>query len=185
MTAVIAAHYPGQESGDAIASVLFGDVSPSGRLPYTIGHSLDDYPPHTIVDDPVLKPQADFTESTLVDYRWFSAHNITPRFEFGYGLSYSQFNYSGIDVRDVYVADNSTIQKTNEPFEGSDGTNSLYDVIAEVTAQVTNTGDVLACEVAQLVCYPMSFLPCTPRLMSYSTSLSRRAKGCGCEALIN
>ena len=165
--------------------MLFGDVSPSGRLPYTIGHSLDDYPPHTIVDDLVLKPQADFTESTLVDYRWFSAHNITPRFEFGYGLSYSQFNYSSIGVRDVSVADNSTIQKTNEPFEGSDGTNSLYDVIAEVTAQVTNTGDVLACEVAQLVCYPMLFLPCTPRLMSYSTSLSRRAKGCGCEALIN
>ncbi|EPS94914.1 hypothetical protein FOMPIDRAFT_281622 [Fomitopsis schrenkii] len=157
VTAVIAAHYPGQESGDAIASVLFGDVSPSGRLPYTIAHSPDDYPPHTIVDDAVLKPQADFTESTLVDYRWFSAHNITPRFEFGYGLSYSAFSYSDIYVRDVYEADKTTIQKTNELYEGRDGTNSLYDVIAEATAQVTNRGDVLACEVAQLyVTFPES-----------------------------
>ena len=96
-------------------------------------------------------PESYFTEKGLIDYRWFSAHNITPRFEFRYGLSYSKFNYSSIYVRDVYEADNTTIQKTNEPFEGSDGANSLYDVIAEVTAQVTNTGDVLACEVAQLV----------------------------------
>ncbi|TFY50840.1 hypothetical protein EVJ58_g10868 [Rhodofomes roseus] len=150
VTAVIAAHFPGQESGDAIASVLFGDVSPSGKLPYTIGHALDEYPPDTIVDDPVLEPQAYFNESTLIDYRWFSAYNITPRFEFGYGLSYSTFSYSNIYVQDVYEADNSTIQQTNEPFEGYDGSNSLYDIITEVTAQVTNTGDVVACEVAQL-----------------------------------
>ncbi|KAH9931542.1 glycoside hydrolase [Fomitopsis serialis] len=150
VTAVVAAHFPGQESGDAIANVLFGDVSPSGKLPYTIGRSLDDYPPNTISDDPVLNPQANFTESTLIDYRWFSAHNITPRFEFGYGLSYSTFAYNNISVRSVYEADNSTIQKTNEPFEDSDGSNSLYDIIAEVTAQVTNTGNVTASEAAQL-----------------------------------
>ena len=131
--------------------MLYGDVSPSGRLPYTIAHALDDYPPNTIIKDDVPAPQSDFTESTLIDYRWFTAHNITPRFEFGFGLSYSVFNYSGIYVQDVYEADNTTVQKTNEQFEGSDGSNSLYDVIAEVTAQVTNTGDVLACEVAQLV----------------------------------
>ncbi|TFY62536.1 hypothetical protein EVJ58_g3808 [Rhodofomes roseus] len=148
--AVIAAHFPGQESGDAIASVLFGDVSPSGKLPYTIGHSLDEYPPDTIVDDPVLAPQAYFSESTLIDYRWFNALSITPRFEFGYGLSYSTFLYSNIYVQDVFEADNSTIQKTNEPFEGHDGNNSLYDIIAAVTAQVTNTGGVVANEVAQL-----------------------------------
>lgn len=152
VTAVIAAHYPGQESGDAIASVLFGDISPSGRLPYTIAHSIDDYPPNTIVDDPqVTDPQSDFTESTLIDYRWFSAHGITPRFEFGYGLSYSSFNYSNIAVMEVTIPDNTTVQKANEPFEGSDGTNSLYDVILVVTADVTNTGDVSASEVAQLV----------------------------------
>ena len=151
VTAVISAHYPGQESGDAIVNVLFGDVSPSGKLPYTVARSTDDYPPNTIIDDPVLHPQSNFTESTLIDYRWFSAHNITPRFEFGYGLSYSTFNYSNIAVTEVNIADNTTVQKTNEQFEGSNGNNSLYDVILQVTADVTNTGDVSASEAAQLV----------------------------------
>ena len=151
VTAVVAAHFPGQESGDAIASVLFGDVSPSGKLPYTIAHSLDDYPPNTIIDDQVLHPQSNFTESTLIDYRWFSAHNITPRFEFGFGMSYSTFAYSDINVVSVDVPDNTTIQKTNEPFEGANGTDSLYDVVAQVTAQVTNTGNICASEAAQLV----------------------------------
>ena len=162
VTAVIAAHFPGQESGDAIVSVLYGDVSPSGRLPYTIAHALEDYPPNTIVDDDVPAPQSDFTESTLIDYRWFSAHNTTPRFEFGFGLSYSTFAYSNISVASVFIADNTTIQKTNEPFEGSTGNNSLYDVIAQVTAQVTNTGNVTASEVAQLVRFVFSLV--APRL---------------------
>ena len=151
VTAVIAAHFPGQEAGDAIASVLFGDVSPSGKLPYTIGHSLDEYPPDTIVATPVLQPQAYFNESTLIDYRWFSAHNITPRFEFGYGLVYSTFNYSNINIESVYIPDNTSVQQTHEPFEGFNGTNSLYDTLAVVTAQVTNTGGALACETAELV----------------------------------
>jgi beta-glucosidase len=148
---VIQAHYPGQEAGDAIASVLFGDVSPSGKMPYTTGHNLDEYPPHTIVSDPVLAPQAYFNESTLIDYRWFSAKNITPRFEFGFGLSYSIFEYSNITVKQVSIPDNTSVQKTSEPFLESDGSNSLYDIIAEVTAQITNTGNATACEVAQLV----------------------------------
>ena len=151
VTAVIAAHYPGQESGDAIANVLFGDVSPSGKLPYTVARDIDDYPPNTIMDDPVIHPQSNFTESTLIDYRWFSAHNSTPRFEFGLGLSYSTFGYSDIGVMEVNIADNTSVQRTNEPFEGFDGTNSLYDVILQVTADVTNTGAVSASEVAQLV----------------------------------
>lgn len=151
VTAVVLAHYPGQESGNGLADVLFGDVSPSGKLPYTIAHSIDDYPPNTIVDTPVINPQSDFTESTLIDYRWFSAHNTTPRFEFGFGLSYSTFAYSDVNVASVSIPDNTTVQKTNEPFEGSNGNNSLYDVIAQVTAQVTNTGNVTASEVTQLV----------------------------------
>ena len=162
MTAVVLAHYPSEESGNGLADVLFGDVSPSGKLPYTIAHSEDDYPPNTIVDTPVINPQSDFTESTLIDYRWFSAHNTTPRFEFGFGLSYSTFAYSNISVASVFIADNTTIQKTNEPFEGSTGNNSLYDVIAQVTAQVTNTGNVTASEVAQLVRFVFSLV--APRL---------------------
>ncbi|KAH9932207.1 glycoside hydrolase [Fomitopsis serialis] len=150
VTAVIAAHFPGQEAGTAITNVLFGDVSPSGKLPYTIGYSLDDYAPDTIVATPVLQPQAYFNESTLIDYRWFSANNITPRFEFGYGLSYSTFAYSSVYVQSVFWPDTTSVQQTHEPFEAWDGSNSIYDVIAQVTAQVTNTGDVVASETAEL-----------------------------------
>lgn len=182
VTAVIAAHYPGQESGDAIASVLFGDVSPSGKLPYTVAHSIDDYPPNTIVNETITDPQSNFTESTLIDYRWFSAHNITPRFEFGYGLSYSSFNYSNIGVTELTIPDNTTVQKTSEPFEGSNGTNSLYDIILAVTADVTNTGDVSASEAAQLVS-PHGCVSRTVRLTrSYtrSTFPYQKAKVYGC-----
>ncbi|EIN14278.1 glycoside hydrolase [Punctularia strigosozonata HHB-11173 SS5] len=150
VTAVIQAHYPGQEAGDAIASVLFGDVSPSGKMPYTTGHSLEEYPPHTIVSDRVVDPQSYFNESTLIDYRWFSAKNIVPRFEFGFGLSYSTFDYSNINVRDAHLPDNTSVQATNEPFIGSNDSNSLYDTVVEVTAEITNTGNATACEVAQL-----------------------------------
>ena len=96
-------------------------------------------------------PQANFTESRLIDHRWFSGHNITPRFAFGYGLSYSTFSYDSMRVTEVEVADNTSVHRTNEPFEGSDGAHSLYDVLLAVTADVTNTGDVIASEAAQLV----------------------------------
>jgi beta-glucosidase len=113
---------------------------------------------NTLVADAVLQPQANFTESTLIDYRWFSAKNITPRFEFGFGLSYSTFAYSSINARSIYIADNTSVQRTAEPVEGSKG---LYDVVLQVTAKVKNTGKVTAGEVAQLV----------------SPSISRRLRG--------
>jgi beta-glucosidase len=65
VTAVVFAHYPGQEAGDAIADVLFGDVSPSGKMPYTTARAMGDYLPGSVVDDKVLRPQAYFNESTV------------------------------------------------------------------------------------------------------------------------
>ncbi|KAK2802322.1 hypothetical protein FQN51_004614 [Onygenales sp. PD_10] len=98
--AVVLANLPGQESGNALADVLFGDVNPSGRLPYTIGKSLADYGPEAGVlyksDDPI--PQKDFSHGLYIDYRYFDKHNITPRFEFGYGLSYTTFNFSKVSI---------------------------------------------------------------------------------------
>lgn len=65
VTAVIFAHYPGQEAGDAIADVLYGDVSPCGKMPFTTAREEGDYVPGTIVTDPVKAPQAYFNESTV------------------------------------------------------------------------------------------------------------------------
>ena len=96
--AVILANLPGEESGNALASVLFGDVDASGRLPYTVGKSLADYGdagqilyyPNAVV------PQQNFTEGLLIDYRHFDKYNITPRYEFGFGLSYTTFSFTNI-----------------------------------------------------------------------------------------
>lgn len=100
--AVFAANLPGQESGNAIASLIFGDASPSGKLPYTIGKSLEDYGPGAKVmyTPNGLVPQQDFNEGLYIDYRHFDKFNIEPRFEFGFGLSYTSFNFSNIQVEE-------------------------------------------------------------------------------------
>lgn len=101
--AVLAANLPGEESGNAIAAIIFGDVSPSGKLPYTIGRNLEDYGSGTkIMYTPNgLVPQQDFNEGVYIDYRHFDRFNIEPRFEFGFGLSYTTFNYSNLQVAEV------------------------------------------------------------------------------------
>ncbi|OAX79896.1 hypothetical protein ACJ72_05783 [Emergomyces africanus] len=98
--AVLLANLPGEESGNALADVLFGDVDASGRLPYTMGKNLTDYGPEAGVlyksNDSI--PQKDFSHGLYIDYRYFDAHNITPRYEFGYGLSYTTFNLSNLTL---------------------------------------------------------------------------------------
>ncbi|KAI5867373.1 glycoside hydrolase family 3 protein [Durotheca rogersii] len=98
--AVLLANLPGQESGNALTDVIFGDVNPSGRLPWTIGKSLDAYGeggqvmylPNGIV------PQQDFKEGLYIDYRHFDKYGIEPRFEFGFGLSYTTFEFDSAVV---------------------------------------------------------------------------------------
>lgn len=98
--AVLLANLPGQESGNALVDILFGKTNPSGHLPFTIGKSLDDYGPGAKVmylPNGVI-PQQDFSEGLYIDYRYFDKKGIEPRFEFGFGLSYTNFNLSNILV---------------------------------------------------------------------------------------
>lgn len=99
--AVIFANLPGEESGNALADVLFGHVDASGRLPYTVGRSLSDYGSggQIMYKPNGLAPQQDFKEGLLIDYRHFDAMNITPRYEFGFGLSYTSFSFSDLNLR--------------------------------------------------------------------------------------
>ncbi|CAK5281386.1 unnamed protein product [Mycena citricolor] len=98
VTAVLNAGLPGQESGNAIVDVLFGAVNPSGRLTYTVAKQRSDYPADVLYSsgDPV--PQITYSEGLGIDYRWFDSKNIQPRWEFGYGLSYTTFQYSGLGI---------------------------------------------------------------------------------------
>jgi beta-glucosidase-like glycosyl hydrolase len=104
---IVLANLPGQESGNALADVLFGDANPSGRLPYTIGKSLEDYGPSATILRKAkgLVPQQNFSEGLLIDYRHFDFYNITPRYEFGYGLSYTDWKLSSGQIRYVSTKD--------------------------------------------------------------------------------
>jgi beta-glucosidase len=150
VTALIFAHLPGQDSGKALVSILYGKSNPSGKLPYTVARNESDYGELQSPDLPegifAEFPQSNFTETVFVDYRHFDANNIEPRFEFGFGLSYTTFEYSNLAI-------NTTSDDTAEfPSKGvaEGGPADLWDVIARVTADVANTGQVGGAEVAQL-----------------------------------
>ncbi|MET0492500.1 MAG: glycoside hydrolase family 3 C-terminal domain-containing protein [Actinoplanes sp.] len=88
---IVQAWYPGQEYGSALASLLFGDVNFSGKLPVTF--------PRTLADVPATEwPDGTYAEGVEVGYRWYDAQGKTPLFPFGYGLSYTTFGYSDLAV---------------------------------------------------------------------------------------
>lgn len=98
--AVLAAWYPGQRGAEAVARILFGEVNPSGKLPLTIPVRVEDLP-RPVIDAP---PQPDskepfpvrYDEGFLVGYKWFDTRGIEPLFPFGFGLSYTTFDFSGL-----------------------------------------------------------------------------------------
>jgi beta-glucosidase len=100
VTAILWAGLPGQESGNAIADILYGHHNPGGKLPFTIGSSSEQYGPDVIYEptNGALSPQANFEEGVFIDYRAFDKANITPTYEFGFGLSYTTFEFSDLKV---------------------------------------------------------------------------------------
>ncbi|TCO52348.1 glycoside hydrolase family 3 C-terminal domain-containing protein [Actinocrispum wychmicini] len=127
VAAVLESWYPGQEDGNAIAALLFGDVNPSGKLPVTFPRSLADVPASTAAQWPGTNGTVQYSEGLNVGYRWYQAKNVTPLFPFGFGLSYTTFGFSGLQV------------------SGPDAHG-----VSTVTATVTNTGTRAGSEVAQL-----------------------------------
>ncbi len=95
---VLEAWYPGQEDGSAIAAVLFGDASPSGKLPVTFPKSLADVPAATPAQWPGVGGQVQYSEGLDVGYRWYGAKGIAPLFPFGFGLSYTTFRFGNLRV---------------------------------------------------------------------------------------
>ncbi|KAL5408726.1 hypothetical protein PMIN03_006385 [Paraphaeosphaeria minitans] len=103
VTAILWAGLPGQESGNAIADVLYGRVNPGGKLPFTFGTNASEYGPDLIYEptNGNGSPQDNFEEGVFIDYRAFDQKNITPVYEFGFGLSYTTFSYSNLTVTRV------------------------------------------------------------------------------------
>jgi beta-glucosidase len=87
--------FNGSQAGNALADVILGKVNPSGKLPFTIPVKLNDSPAHALGTFPG-SDSVRYKEGILVGYRWFDNKNISPRFPFGFGLSYTDFLYSTI-----------------------------------------------------------------------------------------
>ncbi|TID07400.1 putative beta-glucosidase G [Colletotrichum higginsianum] len=154
VTAILAAHYPGQENGHSIVDVLYGDVNPSGRLPYTIPKQPADYDfpivniTVTLAQDPDAW-QADFTEGLMIDYRHFDAKNITPQYEFGFGLGYTTFALAG-DATFAPKSENVSAYPPPAARAYPGGNPALWDTIGSISATVENTGSVDGEQVVQL-----------------------------------
>jgi len=141
---IIFAGMPGQETGHAITDVLFGDVNPSGHLPYTWA-PREDYPTDVKYDAGLpgggeKMTQYDYDEGLFIGYRWFDKQGIEPTFAFGYGLSYTTFEYSNLEAE-------------------------MEEDGLHVTLTVTNTGDVAGAAV------PMIFLSFPDVVKDYPSRL--------------
>lgn len=101
ITAIIWAGLPGQESGNSLVDVLYGNVNPAGRTPFTWGATRESYGTDVMYEpnNGNGAPQDDFSEGVFIDYRYFDKTNATPIYEFGFGLSYTTFTYANLQVQ--------------------------------------------------------------------------------------
>ncbi|KAJ5985542.1 hypothetical protein N7499_008174 [Penicillium canescens] len=152
VTAIVYAHTPGQDSGAATVALLYGDENFSGKMPYSVPKNISDYgallDPSLPEGDYVNYPQSDFSEGIFIDYRDFESRNITPRYEFGFGLSYTSFEYGSLSVTKTKKANNAARYPSGAVEQG--GQVDLWDVLARVKFTVKNTGPVAGKEAAQL-----------------------------------
>ena len=128
---LIEAFYPGQNGGQALAEILFGDVNPSGKLPITMEKREQDNPAFASFPNPINQhPNTiSYSEGIFVGYRGYDHNGVTPLFPFGFGLSYTTFSFSKLNISPASF----------------DGTHPVT-----VSFTVTNTGSVPGAEVAQL-----------------------------------
>lgn len=96
-----------------MTDILYGHYNPSGRLPFTIAKKREEYGVDVLYSSSDPIPQITYDEGLLIDYRWFDAKNISPRFEFGFGLSYTTFEYEYLEVQTYGPAGGS--RKPSDP----------------------------------------------------------------------
>ena len=127
--AIVWAWFNGMEGGNALVDVLSGKVNPSGKMPFTTPVSLDQSPAHALGNFPGRDLKVNYEDDILVGYRWFDTKGLPVVYPFGYGLSYTTFDYSNLNTDKETYDQADTIQ---------------------ATFTLTNTGDREGAEVAQL-----------------------------------
>jgi|GEM_PF-583718 len=150
VSALLEAWFPGQDDGDAVAEVLFGIISPSGKLPVTFGNTAREAAYATEAQYPGIRENngepggpgvtgtpgiaqlvGHYTEDLQMGYRWYEANGVTPLFPFGFGLSYTTFGYSNLSV-----------VPSVDPMTGH--------AVLTVTYTITNTGSRRGAEASQV-----------------------------------
>lgn len=109
VSAIVQMWYAGMEGGNALASILFGDANPSGKLPITIPKNLSDSPAHVSERTYPGNKQVYYEEGIFVGYRHFDTKNIEPCFPFGHGLSYTTFLYENLVIDKVRFSRNDSL----------------------------------------------------------------------------
>ncbi|MBN1384742.1 MAG: glycoside hydrolase family 3 C-terminal domain-containing protein [Elusimicrobia bacterium] len=105
--AVVEALYPGQEGGNAIADILLGNMNPSGKLPFTFPKKLEDNPSYA--NYPGSGGKVHYNEDIFVGYRHYDTRNVEPLFPFGHGLSYTEFEYSNLEISPEEIKKGGTV----------------------------------------------------------------------------
>lgn len=129
---ILEAWYPGQEDGDAIAAILYGDVNPSAKLPLTFPRSATAIPTASQQQWPGIDGRSVYSEKLDVGYRWYDATHSQPLFPFGFGLSYTTFRLSDLTISPAHIRAGSSFRNVT------------------VRVNVTNTGRRAGAEVVQV-----------------------------------
>jgi beta-glucosidase len=141
---------PGSEYGPALVDVLFGDYNPGGKLVFSLAKNDSDFGTD-------ISPTGDsnYTEGVFLDYRHFDKYNITPRYYFGYGLSYTNFSFDKLEVSQANDDNDKNSlaslykQSRMRPYNNFDDS-GLYEPVYTITFTIQNTGNYYGSEVAQL-----------------------------------
>ncbi len=153
--ALIHAWYPGQEGNIAVAEILFGKTNPSGKLPVSFEKRWEDNATYKSYYDDDGDKHVKFTEGVFLGYRHFDKDNIEPQFPFGFGLSYTTFEYSNLRTyKDQF--------RTTDP--------------VEIKLTVKNTGKVDGAEIVELyVNDPVASLPRPPKELKAFSKVQLKA----------
>ncbi|KAF8305963.1 beta-glucosidase [Clavulina sp. PMI_390] len=154
---VMFSRHAGLELGVALADILYGHYNPSGKLPFTIARKPEDYNAPLIWDsDPHTIKQIPYSERVFIDYRHFDEDGIEPRYEFGFGLSYTTFKYSGLKITPRVHGNEGKLEAAWEKGNvidtsvGASLAEWLHESAYHVTYTIKNTGSVAGHEVSQL-----------------------------------
>ena len=130
--ALLEAWYPGQQGGDALAQILFGEFNPSGRLPISIERRWEDNASHDSYYPKAGSKKVEYSEKIFIGYRHFDKSSTKPLFPFGYGLSYTSFAYKNLMITPLSQNQQDTDQQVTLTFD------------------VTNTGARAGADIAEI-----------------------------------